>query len=92
MSALRLNPTTVKGGTSSQGTVTLTGPAPAGGIVVTLASNRRAAIVPPSVTVKAGASSAVFTVNTKVVTLQKIVTISASYRGVTKSAKLTLVP
>jgi len=92
LSALRLNPTTVKGGTSSQGTVTLTGPAPAGGIVVTLASNRKAAIVPPSVTVKAGASSAVFTVNTKVVTLQKIVTISASYRGVTKSAKLTLVP
>jgi len=92
LSAVTLNPTTVRNGTSSQGTVTLTGPAPAGGITVTLASNRKAATVPPSVTVKAGASSAVFPVNTKAVTLKKIVTISASYQAVTKSAKLTLLP
>jgi hypothetical protein len=42
--------------------------------------------------VKAGTSSAVFIVNTTVVTLKKIVTISASYQGVTKSAKVTFVP
>lgn len=92
LSALTLNPTTVKSGTSSRGTVTLTGPAPAGGIVVTLASNRKAATVPPSVTIPSGASSALFTVNTKVVSLKKIATISATYQGVTKSAKLTLLP
>jgi hypothetical protein len=48
--------------------------------------------VPPSVTIAAGAISAVFSINTKVVSLKKIVTISASYGGVTKSAKLTVMP
>jgi hypothetical protein len=90
--SLTLNPTTVKGGMPSQGTVTLSGPAPAGGVVVTLASNKKAGRVPASVTILAGAPSATFTVNTKVVLMKKIVTISASYAGVTKTAKLTLMP
>jgi hypothetical protein len=92
LSSLTLNPTTVKGGTPSRGTVTLSGPAPAGGVVIALASNKKAATVPPSVTIAAGAISAVFSINTKVVSLKKIVTISASYGGVTKSAKLTVMP
>ncbi|HET7206185.1 MAG TPA: PQQ-binding-like beta-propeller repeat protein [Terriglobales bacterium] len=92
LARLTLNPTTVKSGTPSQGSVTLTGPAPAGGIVVTVTSNRKAAMVPPSITIPAGSSSAVFTVNTKVVPLKKIATISATYQGVTKSANLTLLP
>jgi hypothetical protein len=92
LSSLMLNPTAVKGGTPSQATVTLSGPAPAGGVVVTLASNRKAAKVPASITVPAGATSAAFTVNTKVVLVKKIATISASYAGVTKTAKLTVTP
>ena len=40
----------------------------------------------------AGAPSATFTVNTKVALMKKVVTISASYAGVTKTAKLTLMP
>jgi len=90
LSSLTTNPTIVKGGTTSQGTVTLSGPAPTGGALVTLASNRAAAVVPASITVPAGAASATFTVKTKVVTLKKVVTISATYSGVTKTAKLTL--
>jgi len=90
LSSLTTNPTIVKGGTTAQGTVTLSGPAPTGGAVVTLASNRAAAVVPASITVPAGAASATFTVKTKVVTLKKVVTISATYSGVTKTAKLTL--
>jgi outer membrane protein assembly factor BamB len=93
LASLALNPTTVKGGVPSQGIVTLSGPAPASGAVVTLASNRKAAAkVPASITVPAGATSATFTINTKVVLLKKIATISASYAGVTKTAKLVLMP
>lgn len=92
VASLTLNPTAVKGGTRSQSTVTLSGPAPAGGVVVTLASNRKAAKVPASITVPAGATSAAFTANTKVVLVKKIATISASYAGVTKTAKLTVTP
>ena len=56
-------------------------------------SNKKAAAkVPASITVPAGATSASFTVNTKVVVLKKIATISASYAGVTKTANLTLTP
>jgi hypothetical protein len=93
LSSLTLNPTTVKGGSSSRGTVTLSGPAPAGGVIVTLGSNNtKAAVVPNNVAVPAGATSATFTVNTKVVLMNKIVIISASYAGVIKTAKLTLTP
>jgi hypothetical protein len=90
--SLTLNPTAVKGGMPSQGTVTLSAPAPNGGVVVTLASNNKAAVVATSVTVPVGATSANFTVNTKAVLVKKIVTISASYAGVIKTAKLTLAP
>lgn len=92
LSSLMLSPTLVKGGTPSQGTVTLSRPAPSGGAVVTLASNKAAAAVPANVTIPAGAASATFTVKTKVVRLKKVVTISASYAGVTKTANLTLMP
>lgn len=92
LSSLTLNPTIVKGGTPSQGTVTLSGAAPVGGVVVTLASNKKAASVPANVTVPSGATSTTFTVKTKLVSVKKIVTISASYSGVTKSAKLTVMP
>jgi hypothetical protein len=92
LSSLTLNPTTVKGGSPSQGTVTLSGTAPAGGVVVTLASNKPAGVVPTSITIPAGAASATFTVKTKVVAVKKVVTISATYSGVTKTAKLTLMP
>ncbi len=43
ISSLSLSPTSVTGGVSSQGTVTLTSAAPAGGAVVTLSSNNTAA-------------------------------------------------
>ena len=85
--SVALNPTTVKGGVSSQGTVTLSAPAPAGGAVVTLASNKNAARVPANVTILKGAASATFTVKTKVVLGRRIVTISASYSGVTKNGQ-----
>src|SRR5438445_22208 len=63
LSTLSLNPTTVTGGDSSTGTVTLSGPAPSGGAQVALSSSDTSvATVPSSVTVAAGATSATFTV------------------------------
>ena len=57
--AINLAPASVSGGTSSTGTVILTGAAPAAGIVVTLSgSNTAAATVPADVTVVAASTSA----------------------------------
>jgi trimeric autotransporter adhesin len=93
LSSLTLNPTSVVGGSeSSTGTVTLSGPAPAGGAQVTLASDYGAASVPSSVTVSTGATGASFTVNTTPVTASTPVTISGSYGGASKSATLTVTP
>jgi len=92
MASLTLNPTSVKGSTSSTGTVTLNAPAPAGGIVVTLSSNRTSvATVPASVTVAAGATTATFPITTRTVTSSTSVTITAT-RGTSRTATLIVTP
>jgi hypothetical protein len=91
VSSLMLNPTSVIGGVqSSTGTVTLSGPAPAGGAQVMLSSSSGAASVPSSVTVPAGASTATFRVNTSAVLIPTSATISASYNGTTRAADLSV--
>ena len=93
LSSLALNPTSVVGGNSSTGTVTLSSAAPTGGAQVALSSsNTTVARVPASVTVTAGATSATFTVTTSAVSASTAVTISAAYGGVTRSASLTVGP
>src|SRR5258707_2264295 len=90
LSSVSLNPTSVTGGNSSTGTVTLSGAAPSGGAVVTLSSsNTNVAPTPSSVTVAAGATSAAFTVSTSAVAASTTVSISGTY-GVTRSATLTV--
>jgi hypothetical protein len=91
--SVTLNPTSVNGGTTSQGTVTLSSAAPAGGTVVTLSSSNTAvATVPTSVTVPAGATSATFTASTSAVMFQTLVTITASADGANESATLKVNP
>lgn len=91
--SLSISPTSVVGGVSATGRVTLSSPAPPGGISVTLASSdTNAATVPPSVTVAAGTTSKTFTVTTKPVAAQVPVTISASYNNYTSTALLTVNP
>ena len=93
LSSLSLNPTSVVGGNSSTGTVTLTAPAPSGGFVVNLSSsNTSVATVPSTVTVPAGATSANFTVSTQAVSSATSVTITASAGGVSRTATLTVNP
>ena len=92
VSNVALNPSTVAGGATSTGTVTLTGPAPAGGSVVTLASNNSAATVPTSVTVAQGATSATFTVSTTAVASVVSPVITATLGASSKTATLIVNP
>lgn len=92
ISNVTLNPATVAGGASSTGTVTLTGPAPAGGSVVTLASNNAAATLPATVTVAQGASSATFSIATTAVASAVSPIITATMGASSKTATLTVNP
>lgn len=78
LTGLSLSPTTVLGGGTSVGTVTLSGAAPANGFVVSLSKNSNVASLPASVTVPSGQTSANFTVNTTTVNVATNVNITAS--------------
>jgi len=89
LAALSLNRSSVVGGTSALGTVTLTSAAPSGGATVALtSSDPQLAAVPPSVVVSAGATSASFTVSSVAVKKNAGASITASYAGVTKSVTI----
>ena len=92
LSSLSLTPSSVTGGASSQGTVTLSGPAPTGGAVVSLSSNSSVAGVPGSVTVASGATSATFTVTTTAVTTSTVATLTGTLNGTSRTANLTVTP
>lgn len=91
LASLTLNPPTVGSQGSSEGTVTLSAAAPSGGAVVTLFSNNSdIAKVPASVTVAAGSTSNTFRIETATVPSQAVVTIEATYAGVTRTSPLTV--
>jgi hypothetical protein len=93
LSALTINPSTVTTGQASTATVTLTNPAPPGGIVVTLSSSKGSvASVPTNVSIAAGNSGASAAITTGPVTTSTAVTLSAVYSGVTKTANITVNP
>jgi probable HAF family extracellular repeat protein len=93
LTQLYLTPTTVIGGCgTSAGKIVLSGSAPAGGAVVSLANSNSAATAPSAVTVPAGASSRTFTITTRTVTTNVSGTVSASYGGVSKALALTVRP
>lgn len=92
LSSVTVTPSSATGGISRTGTVTLTGVAPAGDVVVNIASSIAAAQVPASITIPANASSANFTVATSSVSTLTAGNISANYNSVTKSATITLLP
>jgi hypothetical protein len=93
LTSLTLSPTTVAGGASSTGTVTLGEAAPAGGAEVRLSTSSISASAPASVTVAAGRTSATFTVTTSAVSSVSVTaTITATYNGSTASEPLTIDP
>jgi hypothetical protein len=94
LTSLGVAPGNVTGGTNATGTVTLSGPAPAGGALVTLSSNSPAANVQASVLVPAGLTSASFNVQTNTVTTFVTTTLTATYGTIpsTQTARLTVAP
>jgi hypothetical protein len=93
LTGLFIAPTTVAGGVTATGTVTILTAAPAGGISVALqSSDPLTASVPASVTIKQGATSASFNIATSSVQSAIPVTIDASSAGATVSAQLTVAP
>ena len=82
---------TVAGGTEATGTVTLSQPAPEGGVIVSLSgSDDASATVPETVVVPAGVDHATFTVETNSVAADASVTITASFDGAQRTADLTV--
>jgi hypothetical protein len=92
LASLTLQPTSVKGGSPSTGTIRLSAKAPSGGVIVTLSSSQPSiAAVPISITVPAGTTSATFTVSTRRPGSNSTnVTISAELANVLKSTTLTV--
>jgi len=88
--SISLDPASVKATGKATGTITLTGPAPAGGLVIDLSSNNRAANVPGNVKLAAGALTATFVVTTHVVGLSAPCTITAKYGSVLQTGTLTV--
>jgi hypothetical protein len=90
LSNVAVSPSSVTGGSTTQGVVVLTAAAPAGGTTVAIASSDPAVGVPQFVTVAPGATSVVFTITTTSVTASTAVTISGTLDAITRSATLTV--
>lgn len=89
LQSVAVSPAQVGGGSNATGTVTLSGNASFGGLVVALrSSNILVATVPLTVTVAQGASSATFTVATTKVATTQTVTITATAGSVSQTATL----
>ncbi len=92
LQSVTVNPSSVTGGASSQGTATLSSAAPAGGAVIALSSGNAAVSVPANLTIAAGGTTGTFSAATSTVAVSTLVTITASYAGVTRTATLTVNP
>ncbi|MDR3692593.1 MAG: hypothetical protein P4L46_24650 [Fimbriimonas sp.] len=90
LQSLSIAPLSVIGGGMATGTITLSGSAPTGNTVVSLASSDTSASCASSVTVVAGSATATFTIGTAGVTSSKSVTFTAMLGSNTKIATLTI--
>ena len=82
----------VQGGGSVTGTVTLNAAAPVEGVVVQLAGDNKAVVVPASVALSFGQTSRTFTVATSPVITSQQTVITASYGNSNSTAKLSVNP
>ncbi|HLJ54408.1 MAG TPA: hypothetical protein VKT77_05160 [Chthonomonadaceae bacterium] len=91
LASLTLSPSTVQPGGGTQGTVTISPAAPAGGISVALSGSSSVA-VPAGITIPAGATSASFPIGAASVTSLTIATVTAAFDGASVSATLQINP
>ena len=92
LSTFTLNPTSIIGGNTSTGTITLTSPAGPAGVTVNLHSNSAAAKLPASISVLPGKSSATFTITTTAVKTTTPAIVTATWSTLAKTATLTISP
>ena len=92
LNSVSVTPSSVTGGQSLTGTVSLSGPAPTAGANVSLSSASTAASVPPTVIIPSGVMSANFSVSSTAVSATTMSNISATFSGVTKTANVTIQP
>ncbi|RPI13334.1 MAG: choice-of-anchor D domain-containing protein [Lysobacterales bacterium] len=92
LASLKLKSAEVAGCKSVTGTVTLSAPAPAGGVVVTLSDTLAAATVPASVKLLEGATSKTFTVKTVPVSARQSGSVSAALGNTTLSQAFAVRP
>lgn len=90
VSSIAVDPSTVIGGNSAVGTVTLTSKAAPGGYVVALSSDNANITVPAEVTVAEGQTTATFPVDFAVVADDSDGAITAQLNGSSKSANVSL--
>ena len=82
VTSLTLSPAAVQGGAGATGTVTLSGPAPAGGLLVWLGSSDAARVaLPATLLIPAGAVSATFPISTSAVAAYSPVLLTATANG-----------
>jgi len=72
--------------------LTLSGPAPVGGIAVAISSNNPLLTIPPSVTVSATATTATFTVTAGTIPGNQNAIVTATLNNTTQTSSLSLVP
>jgi hypothetical protein len=92
LGAVQLEATRVRGGQNVQGTVRLTAAAPTGGVSVALRSSNTAAVVPATVRIPSGATSASFTVLTRTVIGGTQVDVTATYSNQVRTVALRVTP
>jgi trimeric autotransporter adhesin len=90
--SLKIAPTAVNGGSPATGTITLSAPAPAGGVTVVVSSSSPLWAKPPlaPVNVPPGLTSVSFTITTVHPPVPQMLTISATANNVVVSATLTV--
>lgn len=88
--SLTLATNEIIGGDSTTGTVTISNPAPATGVVVNLYSNSTAVQVPATTTVPNGQTSRTFNITSSAVSVDLIVTLRAAFNGTSATATLAV--
>ena len=89
--SLTCSPTTLSPGSVSRCSVVLSQAAPAGGAVIGLTSGNKLLVVPASVTVSAGATTATFTMVDNTLAAAPSAAVTATLNGSTQSITFTLV-
>jgi hypothetical protein len=89
---LELATTLLSGCIATSGKITLTGPAPAGGLTVPLSSDNPNVVVPTSLFIKSGATRKSFSILTSAVAARETATIEASVSGEMLAATLSIEP